>query len=402
MFLSFQMWNHPNIVSDNLNNGNPLGAQILTNTNQSISIVVRNDDSGTSEIFTSALGLFDPPCYSGNESTITTCQLWQDNSFGYQVAKPTLFNNVIKIPGSSTPLWCGIATDEMYTITIQGCNTTTPSNITLSVINARKLPDTITFLCNAPAIKVQAAFGRAGSRGATSLTNPISPDPYLKLSGGFIPDNGVLPPTYSTFVSAIPISGDSGIGTGTIYTIGLWDPAMIGNNWWEPTVLSTEVGVTVTILTFQEGGLPNTVNVGMKLPLEKITSVFILSTFTGNFSLSWFDHGRQLIVKTEEINVIAGLTLSNVLIKDRMNVLVTNAVSTITGPITHSVVGLSTWYEYQVTFSSTYTFEYVQRASFFSSDKLNVRVTTLQTLAYPTYFSSPSGIESSGRLTTHK
>jgi ABC-type phosphate transport system substrate-binding protein len=55
-----QMWNDSAIVGDQTN---PRVAKILSNLHEKIKVIVRNDKSGTSEIFTGALGLFDPRKY---------------------------------------------------------------------------------------------------------------------------------------------------------------------------------------------------------------------------------------------------------------------------------------------------------------------------------------------------
>ena len=377
------MWNHPDIVKDNDDNANPIAGRILTNLNQPISVVVRNDRSGTSEIFSGALGLFDPQC-SGSISTVT-CQGWQDDSFGRQVARTTSFNGVIKVPGSSSPLWCGIATDEMHVITVKGCDANYPSNITLSVVNARFIPDVVTFPCNAPASVVQAAFGLAGFKGSTLANRPSSPDPFPPIFNS--PDNGVLPPTYSTYVDA---TLNAGVMT---YTIGLWDPKMINTNWWEPTVLSRNKTVSVNIATFQEGGLPNSVT-ATKPTLAKISSVFIRSTSTPyNFTLSWYDAASSQTKTTAIITTVGGnKAISSTIIRNRMNSVVSNAVSAIASPTTRG-----SWFEYQLTFATTYTFTAVQRASFIASDMVNVRVNTFQTTTYPTFYSQPRGYGGSGR-----
>jgi ABC-type phosphate transport system substrate-binding protein len=69
------MWNDPTIVSDQSTYGGKMGAvaaRILLNTNQKINVIVRNDNDGTSEIFSTALGLFDPRKSSQDIKSLTT------------------------------------------------------------------------------------------------------------------------------------------------------------------------------------------------------------------------------------------------------------------------------------------------------------------------------------------
>jgi ABC-type phosphate transport system substrate-binding protein len=54
------MWNDTAIVNDQNNYGSAKVGKILSNLHEKIKVIVRNDKSGTSEIFTGALGLFDP------------------------------------------------------------------------------------------------------------------------------------------------------------------------------------------------------------------------------------------------------------------------------------------------------------------------------------------------------
>ena len=85
------MWNDPLILADNDPNTYPQASKAVQNvlaslTNpvtQKINPVVRFDSSGTSEIFTDAVALFDPPCASvgsstapGTGMTVSSCQNW--------------------------------------------------------------------------------------------------------------------------------------------------------------------------------------------------------------------------------------------------------------------------------------------------------------------------------------
>jgi ABC-type phosphate transport system substrate-binding protein len=54
------MWNDPVIVSDQMAHGSATVGTILSKINEKIKVVVRTDTSGTSDVFSGALGLFDP------------------------------------------------------------------------------------------------------------------------------------------------------------------------------------------------------------------------------------------------------------------------------------------------------------------------------------------------------
>ena len=56
----YQMWNHTAIVNDQRKYGSAAVANFLSKLNKKISIIVHTDRSAMSEIFTGALGLFDP------------------------------------------------------------------------------------------------------------------------------------------------------------------------------------------------------------------------------------------------------------------------------------------------------------------------------------------------------
>ena len=81
------MWNDPLILADNNPKVYPQASlavqNVLATLNYVINPVVRFDSSGTSEIFTDAVALFDPPCASvgsssapGTGMTISSCQNW--------------------------------------------------------------------------------------------------------------------------------------------------------------------------------------------------------------------------------------------------------------------------------------------------------------------------------------
>ena len=54
------MWNNPTLIADQIQYGSQVVANILSNSNEKIKVIIRNDNSGLSDIFTSGLGLFDP------------------------------------------------------------------------------------------------------------------------------------------------------------------------------------------------------------------------------------------------------------------------------------------------------------------------------------------------------
>lgn len=81
------MWNDPLILADNNPQVYPQASaavqNVLAGLNKIINPVVRFDSSGTSEIFSNAVALFDPPCASlgsstapGTGMTQSSCQNW--------------------------------------------------------------------------------------------------------------------------------------------------------------------------------------------------------------------------------------------------------------------------------------------------------------------------------------
>ena len=60
VYLSYQIWNDTRIVSDQRKYGSAVVASFLSKLNKKISVIVHTDRSAMSEIFTGALGLFDP------------------------------------------------------------------------------------------------------------------------------------------------------------------------------------------------------------------------------------------------------------------------------------------------------------------------------------------------------
>ena len=91
-----QNWNDKRILDDNDPVQHPSASakiySILKNMNQTIKPVVRYDSSGTSEVFTSALALMDPPCATMGapltglyvsdplKTSVQTCQNWYDSA----------------------------------------------------------------------------------------------------------------------------------------------------------------------------------------------------------------------------------------------------------------------------------------------------------------------------------
>lgn len=112
----------------------------LSKISHPIGAVVRTDSSGTSQIFTQALSLFDPL------STLPI-PLPHDYSFANTVGN------------SSNPHWCGLLTDEIQIFTIKGCTSLLPNKmIHMKVINGNYSVRNVAFPCDASVYNITSAF----------------------------------------------------------------------------------------------------------------------------------------------------------------------------------------------------------------------------------------------------
>jgi len=126
---AIQCWSHESILADQISSsvknyairdeliriGGVGGAGGNTCTDGKIKVVVRQDSSGTSQIFTGALGKFDPPS-SWLYNSGTNSQY--DPAYSVQVNSQTSASSPLL--GQQKPNWCGAKSDEIHTITVTG------------------------------------------------------------------------------------------------------------------------------------------------------------------------------------------------------------------------------------------------------------------------------------------
>ena len=235
----------------------------------------------------------------------------------------------IVVPGTSKPYWCGRRTDEMFTVTFKGCDGTgvdgtASMSVTLAVIAPNGQPDAITFKCDQSVASVQALFGLTATFPApgsgVATASSTSPNPFAnkfayKQSSNLVSstsgatavamDNGVTPASlYHAFNTTNGYTGPlangqansvhvsrSGASTGYTYTIGYWDPNVVSNNWYQPTVLSvspsTGGSFQAAVATFQEGGLVNTYPTASVAATVPVISLFLSTSLTTPITFQW-------------------------------------------------------------------------------------------------------------------
>ena len=269
--------------------------------------------------------------------------LRQDTSFGYQrvgpavaanalgtmtstTATPTLTSNFIVgnivVPGNSKPTWCGRKTDEMFTVAFGGCTgdgSGSGQQVTLAVMAPNGKPDAVTFACDAPAAIVQAAFGTTygftpggGAAGAScssticgASTNPFSNSAVVSKTvntvNGVVQDNGKTPwmlfkscagnSSYcaaSGAASSVKVYRSGASPASYTYTVGYWDPNTVALNWHQPNdIATTGSGLTVTVATFQEGGLTNQYPTVTLAATTQVISMFLSTSLNGAIVLQW-------------------------------------------------------------------------------------------------------------------
>lgn len=247
--LFLQLWNDPSILADNA--ANLLVLKVLTSLSTAISIVVRTDSSGTSEIFSDALDAMSPAGYAITQTGLVANS---DGSFHDQVTPSG---------GSQSPFWCGPLTDELQYITVTGCNPAAASKLlTFRMVDASYTSKNVTFNCDSSARTVRSAI-----LSATLL------DVHVKVT------------TLSVRLNSNTTQIEIGYG-------GLKQQR---KNWYNPILLSAPSGVAVTVKAKQEGGYLNTVTTCTAKPTTAQTmSIWILVGSNVQFSLAWTSLDGQL------------------------------------------------------------------------------------------------------------
>ena len=338
-------WNDPRILADN---SNYQVKQALIGINKSIKVVVRTDSSGTSEIFSTGLYLFDPP---GKKIP--------DYSFGATSGK------------GSTPTWCGPLTDEIQIITTRNCDSSLPDSqkiIRLSLIGTDYIVRSTVMRCDATDVAVKAAFEAVYGAGSILVTRSL-------------PDN---------------------TGSSYAFTIGYWGSKLTTKNWYQPAVLSSASPITVSITTLQEGGYLNSHYNSSYVITAETQSIWVnTAAYNLSFNISNPNSNKPSVTSTT-INVAVPSLLSA--IKSALHQVAPTLVSSVK-QISHSP---STWLEFQIVFnmSNPNPPQPLLFAIHMANSSIgNVVVSRYLTgYNYPLFYDSvhPLGYSGSGRYTCYK
>ena len=211
---------------------------------------MRTDSSGTSEIFSDALDAMSPAGFAITQTGLVS------NPEG------SFHNQITPNGGSQSPFWCGPLTDELKYIIVTGCNrapTATAASKLLSfmMIDANFKAKNISFDCDS-----------SGNAIRTTLLNTLLLDVH---------------------VTVTTLSVQSKLNTSTMQIeIGYRGIKQRGKNWYNPIMLSSPVGVSVTVKAKQEGGYLNTVTTCTGKPTTVQTmSIWIVTSGVLQFSLAW-------------------------------------------------------------------------------------------------------------------
>jgi hypothetical protein len=237
------MWNDASILADNV--GSPQVLKVLSVLNRAITIVVRTDGSGTSQVFTSALDAISPAGFAITPGGLVANSAWS-------------FHDQVTPNGpSQAPYWCGPLTDELQYITVTGCNGGTSSlrTIQFGMIDVNYTPQNVSIDC--------------------------------ALSGPLLAAQIVSATSLNIHVAVTNLTVGSGVSTLQI-EIGYRGIQQRGKNWYNPVYLSSPAGITVDVKAKQEGGYLNTVTVCTGNPSTLQTmAVWIKAASSVQFSLAW-------------------------------------------------------------------------------------------------------------------
>lgn len=326
---------------------NPVLSTILSTITHPIRVVVRTDSSGTSEIFSTALSLFDP---SGLASP--------DYSFGGTVGK------------SSNPSWCGLLTDEVQVITITGCNSSLPTVnklVYMKFISGSRGVGDVNFACDASAGNVTAALSRS------------APGPEL-----------------STIVSK-----DTSVTGVTKFTIGYSGASTMTKNWYQPDVVYVPSGVSLSVSTLQEGGYYNSHFNSTYFVTPQIQSIWLSSSAAPfAFNMTWSSTASGAtggVPQSVNLDSYTSATRPST-IMTAINALYPGYVVS----VTRVNATISPWIELKITFSASIStflsgFNLASKLALYAN---SVSITTLLSANnYPLFydFAHPRGYSGSGK-----
>jgi ABC-type phosphate transport system substrate-binding protein len=334
---TIKSWNHPLILEDNRLHNLPVYYALRNMTGSPpINIVVRQDSSGTTSIFSGALGGMDPTFKS------------------LQNAKAAF--------GTQTPYWCGgTKTDELQTVTISGC-ATSPGSIAMNV-----------FRYDGLVVFPLGTFNCVDF--ATVFASVMNMTQYM--------------------VSTDPASTPDKL----IYSIGYTNAVTgAGTNTWSPYVYSTSPGITVTIDTIQEGGYTNA-PYATKALVPEIQSVFIDTAWAADginsktFTLT-NPNGAGVLATTASASIDASLNPDlSATITAALNNVVPGAI---TG--TKKISGGIGSVQYQITFNTTVRMKELLVTTTDAAAASKVSVGKLSNgNNYPLFYLAAQGLKNSGR-----
>ena len=337
-------WNDSRIL-----NVNPTAVkQVLQNIGAPITVVVREDSSGTSDIFSTALSLFDP---GGVQSP--------DYSWATVVGH------------GEKPNWCGALTDEIQVIATSNCNSTASS--AAKTIHA-KLVDTAfhfrdtAFECDDSAANVKSAFESVFGHGSILVTRSV-------LSS-----------------------------TSFAFTIGYFGAPIRNKNKYEPFLYGMTAPVSATVSTKQEGGFWNShYNSSAFLVTAESQSIWIDKNSTAAFTFSNGNPGQDSSLQSPVVTNVPQTDMSSA-IRSALSSIAQYLVTKVTR-VAHG----SNWDEYRLTFNSTKPNP--SKPKPFIVNDLNTSIpslvgvsTFLHASNYPLFYDAahPAGFQSSGKYTCYR
>jgi len=241
-------WNHSSIRKDNQRKPHVLRALAEISPNKDITVVVRTDGAGSSQIFTKALSQFDPSPTSGPAS----------KKFGFD----STFAGSIGV--SEKPSWCGIP-DEIQELVIRNCSSSSMT-IELMLVGFDRTVRAVKFPCDISQNGLQNIFQAAIVSSSTSAMGTVrvfsrKQDVSSKLI---------------TFRFAYQFLGPYLYAKPT--------------NWYLPYLMMVDSSLSVELSTFQEGSITGVRTSHYDYPsgdLPEEKSVFINISVAHSFKLQY-------------------------------------------------------------------------------------------------------------------
>lgn len=225
---------------------------------------MRTDSSGTSEVFSAALGAMSP---SGISLTPSGQVPSTDNSF---------FDQIIPRGPSQTPKWCGVVTDELQYMTVTNCpfSSSSPSSsltlipklisskaLHMMMVDNNRTLQNVSFNCDFNAYQIKSVI--------------------------------LLATSLNVHITITNLTSKSNINTIQI-EIGYGGKDQQGINMYNPIMISSPLNVGVTIKATQEGGYINTVSTCTGSPSTlQISSLWLSKGIQNQFKLKWNFGGQS-------------------------------------------------------------------------------------------------------------